>query len=101
VNDLPSSERKVRKAIPVRGQEGQPVCGEDMMLYTYFDERKTVLYWRTVAFNIIAMMVLNSCILYKGNYRRPDKLKTGYNYTVSIIESGGGVVGAEGQSWSR
>jgi hypothetical protein len=40
-----------------------------------------------VAFNILARMVLNSLILYKENYRRPGKLKSRYNYTVSIIES--------------
>lgn len=59
----------------------------DMMLYTYLDERRTVRYWKKVAFNIIARMVLNSYILYKENHRGPGKLKTRYNYTVCIIES--------------
>jgi hypothetical protein len=54
------------------------------MLYTNFDERWKVCYWKKVPFNIIARMVLNS---YKENYRGPGKLKPRYNYTVSIIES--------------
>jgi hypothetical protein len=60
------------------------IDSSDMMLYTYWDERRTVCYWRKVAFNIIARMVLNNYILYKENYRRPGKLKSRYNYTVSI-----------------
>jgi hypothetical protein len=32
-------------------------------------------------------MALNSYILYKENHREPGKLKSRYNYTVSIIES--------------
>jgi hypothetical protein len=32
-------------------------------------------------------MVLKSYILYKENYRGPGKLKSRYNYTVSIIKS--------------
>jgi hypothetical protein len=34
-----------------------------IMLYTYLDERRTVRYWKKVAFNIVARMVLNSYIL--------------------------------------
>jgi hypothetical protein len=58
-----------------------------MMLYVYLDEWWTLRYWKKVAFNIIARMVLNSHILYKENYRGPDKPKSTYNYTMSIIES--------------
>jgi hypothetical protein len=50
-------------------------------------DRQRVL--ENVAFNIIARIVLNSYILYKENYRGPGKLKSRYNYTVSIIESQG------------
>jgi hypothetical protein len=32
-------------------------------------------------------MVLNSHILYKENYREPGKLKSRYNYPVSLIKS--------------
>jgi hypothetical protein len=34
-------------------------------------------------------MVFNSYILYKESYRGPGKLKSRYNYAVSIIESMG------------
>jgi hypothetical protein len=40
----------------------------DMVLYAYLDERQTVRYWKKIAFNIIARVVLNSCVLYKENY---------------------------------
>jgi hypothetical protein len=46
-----------------------------------------VHFWKKVAINIIARMVLNSYILYEENYRGPGKLKSRYNYTLSIIES--------------
>jgi hypothetical protein len=59
----------------------------DMMLYTYLDERRTMCYWKKVAFNIIDRIVLNSYIVYKENYRGPGKLKSSYKYTLSIIKS--------------
>jgi hypothetical protein len=58
-----------------------------MMLHTYLDERLTVCYWKKIAFNIIARMVLNSYILYKDNYKGPGRLKSRYNYTVPIFKS--------------
>jgi hypothetical protein len=61
----------------------------DMMLYIYLDERRTVRYWKKIAFNIIARMVLNCYILYMKNYRGPGKLKSRYNYIMSTIESFG------------
>jgi hypothetical protein len=66
------------------------------------DETRTVRYWKKVAFNIVARMVLNSYwILYKENYREPDKLKSNYSYAVSHnLELEGGVVGVEGQHWA-
>jgi hypothetical protein len=74
----------------------------DMKLYTYLDERRTVRYWKKVAFSIIVRMVLNSYILHSENYRGPGKLISTYNYTLSIIESlEGGVVGTQVQRWSR
>jgi hypothetical protein len=42
---------------------------------------------KKVAFIIIARMVLNSYVLYKKNYKGPGKLKSRYNYTVSVFES--------------
>jgi hypothetical protein len=65
------------------------INSSDMMLYTYLDERHTVRYWKKVAFNIIARMVLNSYILCKENYKGPGKLKSRHNYSVSITESMG------------
>jgi hypothetical protein len=58
-----------------------------MTLYIYLDERRIAHNWKKIAFNIIARLVVNSYILYKENYRGPDKLKSRYNYTVAIIES--------------
>jgi hypothetical protein len=47
-----------------------------------------VCYWKRVAFNILDRMVLNSYILYMENYREGGgKLKSRYNYNVSIIKS--------------
>jgi hypothetical protein len=62
------------------------INSSDVMLYTYWDERQTVHYWKKVSFNIIARMMLNSYILYKENYRGPGKLKSRYNCSESIIE---------------
>jgi hypothetical protein len=44
------------------------IDSSDMMLYTYLAERPTVHYWKKVAYNITARMVLNSYNLYKENY---------------------------------
>ncbi|XP_067141752.1 piggyBac transposable element-derived protein 4-like [Centruroides vittatus] len=41
----------------------------DMMLYTYLDERRTRKSWKKVAFNIMARMMLNAYILFKENSR--------------------------------
>jgi hypothetical protein len=63
------------------------IDSSDIMLYTYLDERLTALYWKKIAFNIIARMVLNRYILCKEDYKGPGKLKSKYNCTVSITES--------------
>jgi hypothetical protein len=39
------------------------IYSSDMMLYAYLDERWTVRYWKSVAFNIIARMMMN---IYRG-----------------------------------
>jgi hypothetical protein len=62
------------------------IDSSDMMLYTYLDERQRVFYWKKVAFNIIARMVLNSYILHKKYYRGFGKLNSRYSYTVLIIK---------------
>jgi hypothetical protein len=39
------------------------IYSSDIMLYAYLDESWTVRYWKSVAFNIIARMVMN---IYRG-----------------------------------
>ena len=63
------------------------VDSSDMMLYVYLDERKTLKYWKKVAFNIIGRMVLNSYIIYKENFKEPGKPLTRLMYTISVIEN--------------
>ncbi|XP_068085866.1 piggyBac transposable element-derived protein 4-like, partial [Anabrus simplex] len=36
----------------------------DMMVYFYLDERRTLKFWKNVAFNIILRMVLNAYLMY-------------------------------------
>lgn len=36
----------------------------DMMLYSYLDERRTVKYWKKVAFNMFARMITNAYVSY-------------------------------------
>ncbi|KAG8331337.1 zinc finger protein [Homalodisca vitripennis] len=55
----------------------------DMMLYAYLDERRTVKFWKKVVFNVFGRMVLNSYILYKINCL--GKPMTRYQFVVSII----------------
>ncbi|XP_046674713.1 piggyBac transposable element-derived protein 4-like [Homalodisca vitripennis] len=55
----------------------------DMMLYAYLDERRTVKFWKKVVFNVFGRMVLNSYILYKLNCL--GKPMTRYQFVVSII----------------
>lgn len=63
------------------------IDSNDMMLYSYLDERRTVKYWKKVAFNLFARMVLNSYIIYKEvqikNARKP---LSRYKYCVSFID---------------
>ncbi|XP_067140739.1 piggyBac transposable element-derived protein 4-like [Centruroides vittatus] len=58
-----------------------------MMIFAELAERRTVKYWKKVAFNIIARMMLNSYILYKENFAGPEKLKSQFAYNVAVIES--------------
>ncbi|XP_023236395.1 piggyBac transposable element-derived protein 4-like [Centruroides sculpturatus] len=59
----------------------------DMMLYTYLDERRTKKYWKKVAFNIIARMMLNAYLLYKENSRSRAKIMTHKRFYQEIIGS--------------
>lgn len=65
------------------------IDGNDMMLYCYLDERRTVKYWKKVVFNIFGRLVLNAYILYKekcmnSNCNRP---MSRLQFTVKIVES--------------
>lgn len=57
----------------------------DQMLYCYLDERRTLKYWKKVAFNIIARMILNSYIVYKEN--KAGKILSRYDYTADIVDA--------------
>jgi hypothetical protein len=57
----------------------------DMMLYAYLDERRSVKYWKKVTFNLFSRMVLNSYILYKMN--KAEKPMSRLDFTISIIEA--------------
>lgn len=57
----------------------------DQMLYCYQDERRTLNYWRKVAFNIIVRMILNSYMLYKEN--NAGKILSRYDYTADIVDA--------------
>ena len=61
--------REIRSTKPAIIQSYNAFMGgvdeSDKMLYTYLDERRSVKYWKKVAFNIINRMVLNAYIIYK------------------------------------
>lgn len=57
----------------------------DQMLYCYLAERRTLKYWRKVAFNIIARMILNTYIIYKEN--NSGRILSRYDYTADIVDS--------------
>ena len=56
-----------------------------MLTYFYFDERRTVKYWKKVAFNMIARMVLNAYLLYLENNN--GKKMTRLQFYSCIIET--------------
>jgi len=61
------------------------IDGNDMMTYFYLDERRTVKYWKKVAFNMIARMVLNAYLLYLENNN--GKKMTRLQFYSCIIET--------------
>ena len=61
------------------------IDGNDMMTYFYLDKRRTVKYWKKVAFNIIARMVLNAYLLYLENNN--GKKITRLQFDSCIIET--------------
>ncbi|XP_023231813.1 piggyBac transposable element-derived protein 4-like [Centruroides sculpturatus] len=59
----------------------------DMMLNTYLDERRTKKYWKKVAFNIIARMMLNAYILYTENYSGSQRRLSHVSFIEAVVES--------------
>jgi len=59
------------------------VDGSDQMLYQYLDDRKTLKFWKKVAFNIFGRMVLSSYLLYKMNTTKP---MSRLQYIINIVE---------------
>lgn len=57
----------------------------DKMLYAYFDERRTLKYWKKVVFNIFARMVLKAYIIYSENCR--GKKLTRLQFASNIIDT--------------
>ena len=56
----------------------------DMMLYCYLDERRTLKYWKKVAFTLISRMVVNSYIIY--SQRAPRRVMTRYKFTTQVVD---------------
>jgi hypothetical protein len=78
---------KLNESITSYNKFMDSIDSSDMMLYTYLFERWTVCYWKKVAINIIARMVLNSYILYKEKCRAPGNPgKTIVSIIVSLEE---------------
>ena len=78
-----------------------------MMLYAYLDERRTVKYWKKVAFSILNRMFVNSYILYKQNTAAENPLNR-YKFYVQAVEDfsrglfgrWGGITREEAETWS-
>ncbi|XP_023210629.1 piggyBac transposable element-derived protein 4-like [Centruroides sculpturatus] len=59
----------------------------DSMLIAYLDERRSKKYWKKVAFNIIARMLLNAYILYKENCSGSQRKALSHvDFIVAVIE---------------
>ncbi|KAK3795292.1 hypothetical protein RRG08_065255 [Elysia crispata] len=54
------------------------------MLYCYLDERRTLKYWKKVAFTLISRMVVNSYIIY--SQRAPRRVMTRYKFTTQVVD---------------
>ncbi|XP_067134165.1 piggyBac transposable element-derived protein 4-like [Centruroides vittatus] len=59
----------------------------DQMLYAYLDKRRNIKYWKKVAFNIIARMVLNAYLLYRENSRSRGKVLSRHAFNLAVIDS--------------
>ncbi|KAK3732963.1 hypothetical protein RRG08_002573 [Elysia crispata] len=58
----------------------------DMMLYAYLNERRTVKYWKKVAFRTVNSMFVNAYIINKQNTNATRPL-TKYQLYVQAVES--------------
>jgi hypothetical protein len=56
-------------------------------LYSYLDERRTVKYWKKIAFNIFSRMILNSYIIYKQNLSARCNTISRLDYTIKIVDA--------------
>ena len=63
------------------------VDASDDMLYSYLDERRTVKYWRKIAFNIFSRTILNSYIIYKQNPSAGCNAMSRLDYTIKIVDA--------------
>ena len=63
------------------------VDASDAMLYSYLDERRTVKYWKKIAFNIFSRMILNSYIIYKQNLSAGCNAMSRLDYTIKIVDA--------------
>ncbi|XP_039298151.1 piggyBac transposable element-derived protein 4-like [Nilaparvata lugens] len=59
------------------------VDGNDQMLCSYMDDRKTIKFWKKVTWSIFNRMILNAYILYKLN---TDKPLSRILFTVKLVE---------------
>jgi hypothetical protein len=59
----------------------------DAMLYSYLDKRRTVKYWKKIAFNIFSRMILNSYIIYKQNLSAGCNTMSRLDYTIKIVDA--------------
>ena len=63
------------------------VDASDAMLYSYLDERRTVKYWKKIAFNIFSRMILNSYIIYKQNLSAGCNTMSRLDFTIKIVDA--------------
>ena len=61
------------------------VDASDAMLYSYLDERRTVKYWKKIAFNIFSRMILSSYIIYKQNLSAGCYAMSRLEYTIKML----------------
>ena len=84
-----AGDRAVRSKPDVILEYNQSMGGvdqSDMMLYAYLNERRTVKYWKKVAFRTVNSMFVNAYIINKQNTNATRPL-TKYQLYVQAVES--------------